>query len=84
MPVRVQREADTIATVVVSKDVLIHEGDGSNSEPKQPDRGKDHLRGRTGEKSLFKSSRKRKAIFLISSIHSSVPVLAAESHSYAT
>lgn len=54
MPVRVQREADAIATIVVSKHVLIHEGDGSNNEPKQPDRDQDHLRGRTEQRKLKK------------------------------
>lgn len=56
MPVRVQREADAIATIVVSKHILIHEGDGSNNEPKQPDRDQDHLRGRTEQRKLKKQN----------------------------
>lgn len=47
MPVRVQRKADTVASIVVSKHVLVHQGDGSNNEPEEPDRDQDHLRAGT-------------------------------------
>lgn len=47
LPVRVQGKADPITSIVVSKHVLIHQGNSSNNEPQQPDRGQDHLAGRT-------------------------------------